>query len=115
MALNSYVLATVRVLISRQGQDMLSGDDRLQALCELYHGGKLDIYSVNQGLVDVLKERDLVLVDIGLTNIPNTSQAAPKNEIVKIIRNDARSRIENIYKELESEAAKQPRLGYLGK
>ena len=107
MALNNYVLATVKVLISSRNQDLI-GDDSLQALCELFYAGKLDIYSVNPSLRDVLKEGDLVLVDVGLANIPNTNQDASKNEIIKIIRNDTRKRIENLYKDLATRVKTSP-------
>lgn len=108
MALNKYELAVVKVLISNEKHDLL-GDNTLQALCEIYYAGKLDIFSVSQVLKDVLKEGDLVLVDEGLVNIPKTDKTAPRNEIIKIIRDETKGRIENIYKDLLKKSVQEPK------
>lgn len=96
MALNDYVIGTVKVLISNSKKDLL-GDDSMQALSLLFDG-TLHIYTVRTGLQDVLREGDVVLVEVGLIKVPDTNQAGQKNEIIKIIRGDTRERIENLYK-----------------
>lgn len=40
-------------------------------------------------------------MDRGMTTLPNSSQAFPKNEVIKIIRHATRGRIENIYRDIE--------------
>ena len=98
MALNNYALARVKLLFSKDDKDIL-GNSVVLALCEGFYEARMRICSVSKGIVDVIKEKDLVLIDESLVNIPNTNTAAPRNEVVRIIRNDTKDRLENIYKE----------------
>ncbi len=97
MAINNYGLVRVRVLIQSDNKDIF-GDNTLQALCELFPIG-VWVFSVNPSLKDVIRDGDLALVDQGMVSIPNTNQAFPKNEIIKIIRGKAQSESEKMLNE----------------
>jgi hypothetical protein len=97
MALNNYVLATVRKII-RSDVDVI-GDGPVLALLEAYYSAGMDIYEVSPSLVDVIGESDIVVCDVSMTVIPSTNQVAPKKQIVKIIRGETKSRLDAIYKD----------------
>ncbi len=52
-----------------------------------------------------------MVCDVGLVQVPNTNQAAPKKEIVKTIRGEPKARLDAIYKDWTrraKQAAKVP-------
>jgi len=86
MALNNYVLVTVKRIIGPGNGDVL-GDDSVLVLGESMLETRLDIYRVPQSLSTSLEQGDLVVCDLGMTAVPNTDQqVAQKKEVVKITR-----------------------------
>ncbi len=95
MALNNFILATVRKII-RPGDEDVLGDDSVLVLAETYLDARMDIFCVPQSLSLIVKQGDVVVCDIGLVAVPNANATAQKKEVVKIIRGETRSELETM-------------------
>ncbi len=100
MTPNAYTFAHVKMLIDSQEDDIM-GEERFLALIQPYRVFGLDVYGISLALKGSLKEGDFVLVD------------TEKREVVNIIRNSTKARIETLYKdvidkEIERQTTKPP-------
>jgi len=107
LALNNYIFAMVRRII-RPDTEGVIGDDSILAYIEIYPSGSLDLCVISPPLRSVIREDDLVVVDISLVSVPSTDFAAPKREIVKILRNNARKTIEATLNDWKTRQSPKP-------
>lgn len=85
MSQNDYTFAIVKMIIDSNSKDVI-GNGVLLVLAQPYRKSILDVFAVAPTLTDILQKEDFVLVDL------------IKKEIIRIIRNETRTRIDNLYK-----------------